>query len=907
MKSVLALYVGGFPVFAGTVLNLGFAMLLLGEYFARVGCGFLRFLGYAPRGSLERLGAGFLAGLSLTGAAFFGLACTGLYSPAGLVLAMAALAAGTRGFLRGWPLLWGAAQEARGLGRLAICAISLAVAPVIYSQLVPCLEQDVYIYHLGAPAQYLISHRILLDMVPLTFQLPMPIELTFAIPILFGDDRLASFMVFSSFMAACILFLGWHAAHRAERMDGPDSAAGDASGKVSAPAARPGGKDAKRRGSAGPEVDGGGAGTGAIRGIAGLAAGWVRKQAEGDLAWVGVLLALSSWVILYFVGITKIDVAAAAIFMAGVIMWESGNWAAASAMFGFSIAAKMVYAPFVAIWLIVRFPSVKTFILSGILAALPVLPWWFKSFVSMGNPFFPVGGELFRMWNWGIENMKSFDVYSRPFSMKDTFTLSGTVGAWFRSMHREELPILLVLPCLLVIRDTRLPALAMVAAHLVLLRTGHITRYCIPAILYFSLVAARAIPRLLPMGRYVLLLLALVSLIRIWALPGYYPVRQGYPFRSLEDGRKRMSALYWNACQAARGLHPRRTLLIGEIRTYLVPGRVVYNGLEGETQLVWKIARESANANDFARKIRQLGVDVLLFNHVTAEWAQRYSGAFMWWDLRMFDLYVRYCRGHLEHVWHSDGSDYVDGGFYLWRIRGRPFPDLPKNLLFAPGSEPIYQASHELGGRNQWASAAEAMKPLALKYPNVMSLRSEIAYFYSRMADWPEVYRWVKPAYEAGLRDSGSFTTYGLAAFAYQKLDVAYPILKESLVKYPFAGNVVALTLAITCYGLAVNVSKAGKLDDAWRLVDEGEAALRTITRMDEQDQKDFNIRAALLKGFRADMLAWRGKCVEAGALYREALALGQGVPGTETWKKRADDPCPRTGNRSPVGLFNGR
>jgi hypothetical protein len=891
MNNITAVFPGGLLIFAGNILWLGGWALLLNEYFSRVGCGFLGFLGYRPRGGFERFGAGMLAGLGLAGVMFLGLACAGLYSPPVIILALAGAAAGTPGFLRGRPLLLGTLDDCRKMGRLGLTYLGLGILPVLFFLFVPSVEQDSYMYHLGAPAQFLDSHRILVDLVPLTFHYALSIELVYAIPLLLGDDRLASFIEFSSFMAACAMFLGMYGRFRTG-VSGTAPVETPEQNPAPEPAPPAAGKGRREQQAAkGRRAQP--AGSVREKGPFGLLLERAGKLVEGDMMWVGVLLALSPTVVLSFIGSGKIDVAATSIFIVGMILWEARIWPAAAALFGFCIAAKVAYAPFVAVWMLFRFRSVKVFFLAGMLAALPILPWWFKSWIAVGNPLFPVAQGLFHMWNWDTLNMGAYDTYCAGLVWKDTFTMNGVFGAWFRSMGSEHLAVLLILPGLVIIRSTRMAVLALVLAQLIILRTGHISRYYYPAVMFFSILAAREIPRAFRGGRAILLMVATVALLRIWTFPGFSLLSASYAFMHPRDGFTTRLSAYWSAINATEGFKPRRMLSIGELRTYRLPGRVLYNGFLGETPLVWRMVKDSRDQRELARKFRQTGAQFVFFNYVSTEWTQKYSGGYFSWDRRMFELYKEFCRSRLEYAWDSGSCDYVNGGFYLFRVRSTPLPRPPRVVLLVPGAEAYYYDSFLWGMRNNYDLAIAFMERVVLEQRDVMSFQSELAYLYSRKPDWPSAYKWVQEPVRAGLRNMVCTATYGLAAAATGRYEEAYPVLKEAMVKFVFAGNVVPISMGLVCFGRALNAASRNDPASVEKLLDEGEKALLNLPfPPTKTDRQDVDLRLALLHGLRGDLLAWKGECDKASEMYRDALRLAPGLPGTAVWRERAANPC---------------
>jgi len=444
-------------------------------------------------------------------------------------------------------------------------------------------------------------------------------------------------------------------------------------------------------------------------------------------------------------------------------------------------------------------------------------------------------------------------------------------------------------------------ALALVLAQLIALRTGHISRYYLPAVMYFSLIACREMPKALRGGRVIVLMMAAVSLARIWSHTGFNAYFARNAFAPIREGFARDMSAYWAVVVKTGELKARRPLSVGELRTYRLPGRVIYNGFLGETPLIWRLARESADLRDFTKKIRQTGSDYLVYNYVSSEWTQKYCGNYFGWDKRMMDLYREYCRTRMEYRWDSASCDYINGGFYVYRLAERPVPRPPKRILQVPGAEAYFQDAYNWGLRNNFDLAIAFMGRVVNDQPDIMMFRGELAYFYSKKADWPLAYTWIKMPYEAGLRDMVCTATYGLASAALGKYDEAYPVLQDTMKNFVFAGNVVPITMGLVCFGRAIEATRRNDAPAVEKCLDEGEKVLAKLPfPATSSDQRDVNIRLALLRGLHGDLLSWRGECDQAASLYRDALRLAPDMPSSDAWRQRAADPCRKQGRVSP-------
>ena len=823
---------------AFSVLKLSIVGLLLNEYFARIGLGYLALLGYKPAAPLVRFGTGFLAGLGIIGPAFLGLAFSGLFSAIPILAVMAALASGSRGFLTGRPVLWEAGVELGGARLPVLAAILAGLAPVIFFLFVPSLEQDSYTLHLGAPWQYLQAHRILLESIPFTFHFSHPLEMSFAIPLLLGDDRLASWMVFTAFMSVAGIF---------------------ASGRI--------------------------------------------REGRGLALVAGILLAVSLFPVLSFISTAKIDPAAAAYFAAGCFLWRERKWPVGALLMGFSIAAKEAYAPFVGLWMLFSPPAFRSIPAVAVLSSIPLLPWLVKSYIASGNPLFPLTTAFFPVYFWGPSNESALRSYLMGLWQKDSLVLADVPRAWWISLGHGYMLAALAAPILLVVRSSRMALLACLAGQVFTLATGHLNRFWIPPLIWISMESMRHLPEVLPRGHRVMAgLLASMAFIQIWTFPLFTPYKAKNAFLSEKEGLIKDMTAYGLMLGRTGELKTRRPLVVGELRTYRIPGRMLYNGFLGETPLVWKIARESADLRDLYKKFRQTGADYLVYNFVSSEWTQKYCGDYFRWDKRMMDLYREYCRTRLVYSWDSASCDYVHGGFYVYRVLTKPVSRPPGRILQVPGAEAYFQDAYNWGLRNNFNMAIEQMLKVVKDQPDILMFRGELAYFYSKKGDWPSTYKWVKEPFDVGLRDMICSATYGLSAASTARYGEAYPVLKEAMGKFVFAGNVIPITMGLVCFGRAIEESKRNDAGAVEKLLDEGEKALEKMPfPVSRSDQQDIDVRLALLRGLRGDLLSWKGECDKAGEMYREALRLAPGLPSSGAWKDRAADPCRGRGRVQPA------
>lgn len=190
------------------LLGLGVASLLLAEAAARIGQGALRLRPPRFRSACTRVGLGFLLAVPLLGLTNLGLGLAGLLRPGPLAGAAVLLFLLSGALRQRSLLLRAAAAEVRALGAAGLAALGLAAAAIAYYLLTPEFDQDSLVYHLGAPAQFLVAGRVLLDHLPFVFHLPLTVEMAYALPLAFGEERLPRCLEFATLAALGSVWIG---------------------------------------------------------------------------------------------------------------------------------------------------------------------------------------------------------------------------------------------------------------------------------------------------------------------------------------------------------------------------------------------------------------------------------------------------------------------------------------------------------------------------------------------------------------------------------------------------------------------------------------------------------------------------------------------------------------------------
>ncbi len=336
--------------------------LLLVEAAAQLGSVILK-LWRVRLAPLAAFGAALALGWVVVGAAGLGWGLVGAFRPpvllAGL-LAPAAVAAWQGGRRS---LVLAAAREWRGILRLpARVGLAVAAFPVLARWAAPEGELDAYIYHLGAPLQWLVSGRALFTGVGVNYHLPLPTEMAFALALALDDERLAHAVIGSLFLAAASVFASPRAAGQAPWA----------------------------------------AWLGPLLAVAGGHSVALLCGSKSDLA-AAFLLATA----------------------AGLWSPGRASVALAGALLGAAAAAKLPVAVLGAAWICCHRSGWRAAPLAAAFGALPLLPWAVTSWLVLGNPLFPLFFDALPTLGWGAENAVVRRAYFEPWRQPGADSLAG--------------------------------------------------------------------------------------------------------------------------------------------------------------------------------------------------------------------------------------------------------------------------------------------------------------------------------------------------------------------------------------------------------------------------------------------------------------------------------------------------
>jgi len=539
---------------------------LLWEAVARMGWSVAILVQRQKSDPLMRLGVGLLLGWPVLGLCYLGLALTGLMFPALVVASAVALVGASRGWSPPRPLLLTALVAWSRAGRWGLAALALGVAPFLVFLAVPEFDIDCYIYHLGVPWQFLQAHRALLEHVPFMFHFPLPIEMTFALPMALGEVQLAKWVNGSFFLAVNALF----ASRSLQRGDGAA------------------------------------AWLGPLLTLPLYYICWLLPISKSDVAAAALIVAAMLlhrqrmwWLSALLFGI---GVSAKLVTAPLVVAWwlfhppPPRRWAGLAALMllplvpwlakAFLATANPVY-PFGSRW-------------------IPTLDWdvrntavWFESARHL------MAGDTFKVmdlpgawWTYMRQTHLLLAVLLPGLALlgRQRRAVWACIGGGVGILALGHVPRYLLatawFPCLLAAEEAaRLPAWS-----------RNVARFA----------------------------LGLLALGQLAFHPRLHPLPWKNALAPRDQALHRGLTTYQEAIRAARAHAPGRLLSVCTPRTYPLAGRLLYAGVHGETPLVWKIVRASHSVEGIAKRMKQLGAPYMLYNFARIEWfATRYI-AFHW-------------------------------------------------------------------------------------------------------------------------------------------------------------------------------------------------------------------------------------------------------------------------------------
>jgi tetratricopeptide (TPR) repeat protein len=453
---------------------------------------------------------------------------------------------------------------------------------------------------------------------------------------------------------------------------------------------------------------------------------------------------------------------------------------------------------------------------------------------------------------------------------------------------------LLLLPGLVLFSRRRAVVVGVIVAMLATLATGHLTRFLLPLVWWVCWEASMDLERLpglsgslagpvLAVGVLVQVVIDPWGMRPAWRLLVRPPAAQWEDFTTLAKSVGQLETL-----------HPRRLFVVGDLRSDLLPGRILFDGAVGETPLVWRFAHESGTVDGIRRKFRQAGARWMLYNYVSVEWVSLRYRVFPWRD-EALRRYVEYCKRYLRVRWRSEESDYVNGGFYIFEILPRPLARPPATVWFAPGTEGLYGEGILLHNAGRTMDSLHHYLSVLQRLPDVGTSWNLVGHEYAVLNDTENAYKYLSPFAQQGMMDSMNLGEYAAACVRTGRLEEGGRLLEEAKRRYPGHRIVVLVNQAAWCGRMAVKALGERKAQKVVAYLDQGDACLAQVPPQPEGPNEDARKSTqAYLLGLRGELYAILGRSTEATELLHRAVDLAPNSPIASRWRALLDAVAPR-------------
>jgi len=345
-----------------------------------------------------------------------------------------------------------------------------------------------------------------------------------------------------------------------------------------------------------------------------------------------------------------------------------------------------------------------------------------------------------------------------------------------------------------------------------------------------------------------------------------------------------------------RATGARRVLLIGELRTYLWPGQGLYGGTQGDTALMWKLAREAADPERLAIRFRQLGAPLLVYNYVSADWLANRYVAYAW-DERQLAVYRAYAKRYQERLWATDGNDFSNGGFCLLRVRWRPLDPPQRAVWFLPGTEQLYADFILNENMRRLPELLAAAKTALRLLPDVGHAWNELGHAYALLGDSAKSYAALEPFAAEGMVDLLNVPELGAAALRSRSLDAAEALLQRAAGAYPDQLGTIRVNLAQVRTQRAYQEMTRGRVKPAVDWINEADGMLALVPE-DSPNKALVQSRRLTLAGLwamKGELSRATGDFKQAVRCFQEALRLAPESGTAPTWQALIDRLAPRT------------
>lgn len=805
------------------VIKYGIIAVILWEVASQVGQGIARFASAKKADSLDTFGYGLLLGWPVLGIVYLGLSLTGVLYPSLIVISGLVLAFFKPETLRPRLLIVDAARAFGPGTKPGLILFAACLMPFVFHIIVPELDVDCYIYHLGVPWQFLQSHRVLIDFIPRQFHLPLPIEMTYVLPMALGEAHLAKWVNLSFFLAVSAIFAARHIrlGDRTTALLGP---------MLVLPLFQ----------------------------LCWLLPLSKNDVASGALVVAGVLAhGKKQWIL------------SALLFGCGV---------AAKLVAGPFVLAWWLLNPpplrrLPALIACLVLPILPWFGKSFIATANPIYPLASSLIPSFG--WTESNATVWFKCARPIMALDTFDLKEIPFAW------------WRYATNSHVLVGILLPGLALLGRQRRAIWACIIGGAVILafghIPRYMISTLWLPCLIAAEEIAHLG-PRL---RRWVRQILFGAVILQLAFHPRLNPIPWRSSFQTQEETLRHGLTTYQEAIAATRARPGERFLNVCTPRIFPLSGRIIYGGLHGETPLVWKIVKESRTVQDIAKGFRQLGTRFILYNFVQIEWVALRYEAFAWSDrmISLYRDFLK--RHLTVASTPEQVDIYHNGGFYLFEITKVPLRPPQKSVFYAPGTEVLYANAMSLRKAGRFREAIVAGGQVMRILPDVDHTWNELGLSHGYLGDWPMAYRYLSPAVKRGMIADSNIITLASAALALSKYDEADRLFARALVIAPKSRDMIQIHRGVLRYHQAYGLMKKKPVATGKLLTEGLSFLISVSPTWSDSLMSKRRQCMSLTYGLLADIAIQRGDNTTAAQFYRQALETAPENKYAAAWRKR--------------------
>jgi tetratricopeptide (TPR) repeat protein len=337
-------------------------------------------------------------------------------------------------------------------------------------------------------------------------------------------------------------------------------------------------------------------------------------------------------------------------------------------------------------------------------AALPLLPWLARSWLSWQDPVWPLLSGMLNSPFWDAESQEALRIQQ---GNQDLTALIPGFPLAISSYLAKNQPIVLLLGPLSLLGFTRFPLQWKWAAtfagvsilFLYCLVPAEIGRYALPAWIILASAVCTSTVSTTPVreirgSRFFIYATAFLSSLPLApAAFNYFSPNSSinYLLGPLDrDGyMKQMLTTYQDTTERLSTLPDLGTVIcIGEGRYKGMPGRHYWPRVTGRNE-AWVIARENPTPQRIAVKFRQMGCRYIVYNFISELYPQPSSAPFPWND-RMVKVWRDFVRRYTTIELPARQMDQRNGGFCVLRIHPQPRLAGPGYIPYLPGLDNIF-------------------------------------------------------------------------------------------------------------------------------------------------------------------------------------------------------------------------